>query len=163
MPLSGPRAAVWSRELTSATLVGRFTSNTQSVREALSRGTRTAIPSSLPSSSGKIWVMAVAEPVLVGMRERLEARARRRSLCGVSRMDWVLVMSCTVVIMPCRMPMPSWMTLTTGARQLVVQEAAVRMRCRAGSYRWSLTPITTLRASPLTGAATITFLTPALK
>lgn len=33
-----------TRELTSSTLVSRFTSNTQSVMEELSRGTRTARP-----------------------------------------------------------------------------------------------------------------------
>ena len=48
-------------------------------------------------------------------------------------MVWVLVTSWIVVIEPWRMPSPSWMTLTTGARQLVVQLAAVTMRWRAGS------------------------------
>ena len=37
--------------------------------------------------------LSVADPVLVGMSERLEARARRRSLCGASTTVWVLVMS----------------------------------------------------------------------
>ena len=31
------------------------------------------------------------------------------------------------------MPMPSWMTLTTGARQFVVHDAAVTMSWRSGS------------------------------
>ena len=69
--------------------------------------------------------IAVAEPVVVGMSERLLARARRRSECGASTTVWVLVMSWIVVICPWRMPSPSWITLTTGARQLVVHEAAV--------------------------------------
>ena len=37
-----------------------------------------------------------------------------------------------VVIWPWRMPIASCTTLTTGARQLVVQEAAVSSRCRVG-------------------------------
>jgi hypothetical protein len=69
--------------------------------------------------------MAVALPVVVGMSERPAARARRRSLCGASMIVCVLVASCTVVIAPCSMPRPSWMTFTTGARQLVVQDALV--------------------------------------
>ncbi|MCY1466463.1 hypothetical protein D9M71_847820 [compost metagenome] len=48
--------------------------------------------------------MAVAEPVVVGIRLMPEARARRRSLCGWSRMLWVLVRSWMVVIEPWRMP-----------------------------------------------------------
>ena len=77
--------------------------------------------------------IAVAEPVVVGMSERLLARARRRSLCGASTTVCVLVMSWIVVMTPCRMPMPSWMTFTTGARQLVVHDAAVSRWCFAGS------------------------------
>ena len=44
-------------------------------------------------------------------------------------MVWVLVTSWIVVIDPWRMPSASWITLTTGARQLVVQEAAVTSAC----------------------------------
>ena len=43
----------------------------------------------------------------------------------------------------------------------MVQDAAVISLCRAGSYRWSLTPTTMLNAlASLTGAATMTRLTP---
>ena len=38
-----------------------------------------------------------------------------------------------VVIWPCRMPIASCTTFTTGAKQLVVHDAAVSKRCRAGS------------------------------
>ena len=69
--------------------------------------------------------IAVADPVVVGISETLAARALRRSLCGASMSVWVLVMSCSVVISPCRIPMPSWITFTTGARQFVVHDAAV--------------------------------------
>ena len=161
MFFSGPSAAALSSALTSSALVARSTSNTQSVSEALASGTRTAWPFSLPRSSGKISAIAVAEPVVVGIRLSPEARARRRSLCGVSRMLWVLVRSWMVVIEPWRMPSASWITLTTGARQLVVQEAAVTMRCCAGSNSCWLTPITTFSAPfSLTGAQTTTRFTP---
>jgi len=55
--------------------------------------------------------------------------------------------------------MRSCMTLTIGARQLVVQEAAVTMWCLSGWYQWSLQP-TTMFSAPSTGAATTTFFTP---
>ncbi len=87
----------------------------------------------MPSSSGKIRPIAVADPVVVGISDTLAARARRRSLCGASTTVCVLVMSCSVVIEPRRIPMPSWITFTIGARQFVVHDAAVRMSCSAGS------------------------------
>ena len=77
--------------------------------------------------------IAVAEPVVVGISDSEAARARRRSLCGASTSVWVFVMSCSVVIDPRRMPSPSCRTLTTGARQFVVHEAAVRMSWVSGS------------------------------
>ena len=79
----------------------------------------------MPCSSGKISPIAVAEPVVVGISDCEAARARRRSLCGASTMTWVFVRSCSVVIEPRSIPMPSWMTFTTGARQFVVHDAAV--------------------------------------
>ena len=114
-------------------MVGRATSNTASVSDAFSSGTRTASPSSLPCSSGKISPIAVADPVVVGISDIAAARARRRSLCGASTIVCVFVMSCSVVIEPRSMPMPSWMTLTTGARQFVVHDAAVTTSWRSGS------------------------------
>ena len=77
--------------------------------------------------------MAVALPVVVGCSDSMAERARRRSLCGASTTTLVLVGSWMVVIWPWRMPMASCTTFTTGARQLVVQEAAVTMGCFAGS------------------------------
>ena len=119
--------------LTSAIVVGRATSKTASVSDALSSGTRTASPSSLPSSSGTISPIAVAEPVVVGISDSDAARARRRSLCGASTSVWVFVMSCSVVTEPRSMPIPSCRTFTSGARQFVVHEAAVMMSCTAAS------------------------------
>src|SRR5690554_2348437 len=135
MPASSPSAASFSRALTSSSVVSRATSKTMSVSEALASGTRTAWPFSLPVSSGKMAMIALAEPVVVGIRLIPQARARRRSLWGASRITWVLVMSWMVVMEPWRMPRFSWITLTTGARQLVVQLAAVTIRCRAGPGR----------------------------
>src|SRR5450755_1486860 len=98
--------------------------------------------------------MAVALPVVVGCRESMAERARRRSLCGESTTTFVFVGSWMVVIWPCLMPIDSWTTLTTGARQFVVHDAAVSRRWRLGSYSRSLTPTTTLRAAAsLMGAA----------
>jgi hypothetical protein len=52
------------------------------------------------------------------------------------------------------------MTLTAGARQLVVQEALETMWWMAGSYLSSFTPMTTVRSSSLDGAVMMTFLAP---
>ena len=77
--------------------------------------------------------IAVALPVVVGCIESIAERARRKSLCGASTTTLVLVGSWMVVICPWRMPMPSWTTFTTGARQLVVHDAAVSSRWLSGS------------------------------
>ena len=60
---------------------------------------------------------------------------------------------------PLRMPNFSWITLTTGPRQLVVQDAFEMMLCLAGSYMASLTPSTRVKSSFLAGAEMMTFLT----
>src|SRR5215204_1009662 len=57
------------------------------------------------------------------------------------------------------MPNFSWITLATGARQLVVHEAFEMTLCFAASYISSLTPSTIVTSSPLAGAEMITFLT----
>ncbi len=108
-------------------------------------------------------MIAVAEPVVVGISEFSAERARRRSFAGRSTMVWVLVTSWIVVIEPCRMPSPSWITFTTGARQLVVQEAAVTRRA-ARVVDVVVHAIDDIGAPPaLTGADTTTFFTPAAK
>ena len=80
--------------------------------------------------------MAVALPVVVGARLSIALRARRRSLCGASTIRLVLVGSWIVVIWPCRMPMASWITFTTGARQLVVQDALEMIRSSEVRVSW---------------------------
>src|ERR1700730_6379118 len=62
-------------------------------------------------------------------------------------------------MMPEAMPKVSLMTLTTGARQLVVQLALEMMLCLAASYLSSLTPRTTVMSSLVAGAEMMTFLT----
>src|SRR5438270_11064006 len=53
----------------------------------------------------------------------------------------------------------SLITLATGARQLVVQEALEIMLCLAGSYLFSFTPRTMVMSSFLAGAEMMTFFT----
>ena len=85
MPSSAPLSAFSANALlTSSTLVGRATSQTRSTTEPVITGARTAMPLSLPSSSGITRPIALAAPVLVGTRLAAAARARRRSLCGPS-------------------------------------------------------------------------------
>ncbi len=91
MPLSGPAAAALKAAFTASTVVGFSVTTTRSVSETSGVGTRTAMPSILPLSSGITSAVALAAPVVVGMMETAAARARRRSLCGRSRMFWSLV------------------------------------------------------------------------
>lgn len=92
---------------------------------------------SLPLSSGKMSAIAVALPVDVGARFIRPERARRRSAffaLGASMIVCVLVTQWMVVSMPRTMRSLSCTTLTSGARQFVVHEAAVTMLCCAASY-----------------------------
>ena len=62
---------------------------------------------SLSFNSGKIILIAVAEPVVVGISEFKAERARRVSIAGLSAITWVFVTLCSVVIDPCSMPISS--------------------------------------------------------
>src|SRR5882672_3297976 len=64
-----------------------------------------------------------------------------------------------VVICASRIPNDSWITLATGARQFVVQEAFEIMWWLAGLYLFSFTPRTIVMSSFLAGAEMMTFLT----
>ena len=80
---------------------------------------------------------------------------------GPSTVFCVAVYAWMVVIIPTSSPMPSFkITCTTGARQLVVQDALEIIVC-SGFSSLSLTPITTVFTSPLPGAVKITFFAPA--
>src|SRR5262249_49037240 len=64
-----------------------------------------------------------------------------------------------VVIVPLAIPNCGCSTCTTGARQLVVQEAFDSTWCLVGSYMWAFTPSTTVRSSCVAGAEMMTFFT----
>ena len=89
--MSGPSAAALNAALTSSAVVFLSTSTARSTTETFGVGTRIAMPSSLPLSSGITSPTAVAAPVVVGMIDSAAARARRRSLCGRSSSCWSLV------------------------------------------------------------------------
>src|SRR5215472_2664693 len=85
-PFSGPDSdAFFSAALTSSFVVFFSTQTTKSTTETLGVGTRIENPSTLPPSSGITSFKAFAAPVEVGIIDSAAARARRRSLCGKSR------------------------------------------------------------------------------
>src|SRR5205807_4375224 len=154
----GPLAAARKASLTAWALAGFSSSAVRSTTETLAVGTRIASPSSLPLSWGSTSPTAVAAPVVVGIMLTAPARARRRSLCGKSWMGWSLVYECTVVMKPRLMSNLSSRTLAVVARQLVVHEALLMIRCLVGSYALSLVPSTTVTSGSLAGAVMMTFL-----
>src|SRR5262249_55872673 len=163
MPLRGPvAAAARNASFTAAWLARLVSSTVRSTTETLAVGTRMAIPSSLPFSSGRTRPTAVAAPVVVGIMLTAPARARRRSLCGKSWIGWSLVYECTVVMNPRLMPNLSSRTLAVVARQFVVHDAFEMIRCLTGSYAFSFTPRTTVTSGSFAGAVMITFLAPAV-
>ena len=91
MPASGPSAAAFIAALIASTVAGFSSSTVRSTIEPSGVGTRVAKPSSLPLSSGSTSDTARAAPVVVGIMDMAAARARRRSLCGRSRIFWSLV------------------------------------------------------------------------
>ncbi len=98
---------------------------------------------------------------MAGIIFRAAALALLGSLCARSNILWVVVYEWIVVINPFTIPNLSCNTLTGGARQFVVQEALEIMWWISVSYNSSLTPITTVKSSPLAGADIITFCAPA--
>ena len=137
--------------MTSSIDASRVRLATRSVTEPSGTGTRIDMPSSLPFRCGSTRPVAFAAPVDVGMMLIAAARARRRSLCGRSRMLWSFVYAWIVVMKPCSMPNASSRTFAIGATQFVVHEALEMTLCAAGSYMSSFTPSTTVRSSPWPG------------
>src|ERR1700678_2012926 len=162
MPCSGPlSAAAFNAPLTSSALVSRAPPTVRSTTEPVGTGARTAKPFSLPCSAGITSPIAFAAPVEAGIRLIAAARARRRSLCGMSCKRWSAVYAWIVVITPCLMPTVSFTAFATGPRQLVVHEAFEITSCLARSYTSSkFTPSTTVASGSLATAETITFLAP---
>src|SRR3954470_14659953 len=128
---------------------------------------RNAMPVSLPLSCGIARATALAAPVEAGIMFWPAPRPPRQSfLLGPSTVGWVAVVAWTVVIRPSARPKLSSMTLATGARQLVVQEALETILCFDGSYLSEFTPMTSVGTSSslaLVGAERITRLAPALR
>ena len=82
--------------------------------------------------------MAVADPVVVGTRLLPHDLLLLISLSAAqaeSMTHCVLVRQCMVVMDPCLIPTFSRSTFTTGARQLVVHEAAVTTWSLEWSYK----------------------------
>merc|ERR1719181_1312646 len=105
---------------------------------------------------------ALAAPVADGMMLAEAQRPPRQSLpprLGPSTVSWVAVMAWTVVIKPSTIVNFSLMTLASGARQFVVQEA-LETTVSAPVYFVLFTPITYMGTASLGGAEMITFLQP---
>lgn len=103
--------------------------------EELIKGTRMAWPFSLPFRSGKMRVMAVADPVVVGARLTRPERARRKSdffALGASTIVCVLVTLCTVVMLPRTIPIFSWITCGEGSRRAACRDLQT---CRGARHR----------------------------
>ena len=77
--------------MTSSLLTGRFISKTQSVKDAFNKGTLTAWPFNLPLSSGYISEIALADPVVVGIKLLTADLALLRLFWGISTNVWLFV------------------------------------------------------------------------
>ena len=120
------------RERLALECIRRTTALEQRARDAhhVATGARTEMPSTFPWSSGRTSPIAFAAPVDVGIRFTAAARARRRSLCGKSRITWSFVYAWIVVMKPDSIPPRSSITFASGATQFVVHEAFETMWCR---------------------------------
>src|SRR5512142_2893853 len=146
----------------SSYLASLFSSTVRSTTETSEVGTRNAMPVSLPFNSGNTLPTALAAPVEEGMMfSRIPRPPRQSFVDGPSTVFWVAVAACNVVIRPRLMPQLSFNTLATGARQLVVQEAAETMV--SPLYAVWFTPYTNIGVLSLEGADITTFLAPAFR
>merc|ERR1719453_1071405 len=112
--------------------------------------------------TGYALASALAAPVDEGMMLAEAARPARQSAPFIEESTTACeaVAAWTVVIRPCLMPNFSLMTLTSGARPLVVHEAH-ETTCIDESYSSVLTPTTMVGVSAsLAGAEMMTFLAP---
>merc|ERR1719194_321002 len=154
-----PAAASFTFAMISSIFAGLSKRHVRSTTETSGVGTRKAMPVSLPLSDGSTLPTALAATVDAGMMFWPAPRPPRQSLPdGPSTVFCVAVVACTVVIRPSLMPYVSWITLASGARQLVVHDALERMLTSFVYQVW-LTPITNMGASA-EGAEMITFLAP---
>merc|ERR1719171_2954921 len=112
--------------------------------------------------TGNALATALAAPVEDGIMLVAAARPARQSapFMEPSTVSCDAVVACTVVVRPCLMPNFSLITLTMGARPLVVHEAHDTTAIEV-SYSSSLTPTTRVGVSAsLAGAEMMTFLAP---
>merc|ERR1719379_761621 len=112
--------------------------------------------------TGYAFATAFAAPVEDGMMLAEAARPARQSLPFIELSTTICeaVAACTVVIRPCLMPNFSLITLTRGARPLVVHEAQDTTFISVLYSSW-LTPTTMVGVSAsLAGAEMITFFAP---
>mmetsp|Transcript_65615 Transcript_65615/g.203438 ORF Transcript_65615/g.203438 Transcript_65615/m.203438 type:complete len:211 (-) Transcript_65615:365-997(-) len=161
-PRMGPSAAALIFPQMSSMDAPRSSRQVRSTTETSGVGTRKAMPVSLPLNAGITLPTALAAPVEEGMMFSEAHRPPRQSLPprdGPSTVSCVAVIACTVVIRPSAMPKLSWMTLASGARQLVVQEA-LDTTVRSGVYLSWLTPMTNIGTESFGGAEMMTFLHP---
>merc|ERR1719313_3151856 len=113
--------------------------------------------------TGYAFATALAAQVEDGMMLAEAARPARQSapFMELSTTTWEAVAACTVVMRPCLMPNFSLITLTIGARPLVVHDAHETTDMEAESYSSVLTPTTMVGVSAsFAGAEMITFLAP---
>merc|ERR1719387_2337550 len=113
--------------------------------------------------TGYALATAFAAPVDDGMMLAEAARPARQSAPFIdeSTVSCEAVAAWTVVMRPCLMPNFSLMTLTIGARPLVVHDAHETTGIEAGSYSSVLTPTTMVGVSAsLAGAEMMTFFAP---
>ncbi len=90
-PFIVPWAACSTALLTCSTVTSVPRVATRSTIDPSGTGTRTAMPSSLPSSCGSTWPTARAAPVVVGIVFSPAARERRMSLWAQSARRWSFV------------------------------------------------------------------------
>src|ERR1044071_7999809 len=120
-------AACSNAALTAGAAGSRARCTPKSVVEHGGTGARTEMPSTFPFSSGSTSPIARAAPVEVGIRLIAAARARRRSLCGRSRMLLSFVYAWIVVMNPRSIVNASCSTFAIGATQFVVHDALEMM------------------------------------
>src|SRR6185312_14700786 len=128
--------AFFNRPSISSIDVSLTVRNTRSTTDTSAVATRNDMPVSFPFVAGNTSPTAFAAPVDDGIVLIAAARPPRQSFFeGPSTVFCVAVYAWIVVINPVSMPMPSFNnTCTSGARQLVVQEAFDTIGCLAGSY-----------------------------
>merc|ERR1712167_543127 len=125
MPLDSSVEARLTSALISSYVAGFSSMHVRSTTDTSTVGTRNAMPVSLPFMTGYAFATAFAAPVEDGMMLAEAARPARQSLpfTELSTTACEAVAAWTVVMRPCLMPNFSLMTLTRGARPLVVHEA----------------------------------------